>query len=115
MKKCSICGQKADVFTQSHRKEPFVDGRNYECVCFTCYFVPKTLEQKYANDGSVSEETHLEYSCENLCGAVELHHSGASDTLRHAKICVESVTRLCSRAKGAKIEKKRPAPSWNIS
>lgn len=114
MKKCSICGQKADIYTNSHRKDPFVDGRNYDCVCFTCYFVPKTIDQKYASDGSVSEDLPIEYSCNNLCTAKELYHLGTSDSLKQAKICVDSVIKLCSKAKGTKNSKKRPSPSWNI-
>lgn len=102
------------MYTTAHKKEPFADGRNYDCVCFTCYFVPKVMEQRYAADGSVAEETHLPYSCEHLCEAKELYHSGAADTLKQAKTCVEEVTKLCSKAKGTKTAKKRPQASWNI-
>lgn len=114
MKKCSICAQKADLYTKVHRKEPFADGRLYECVCFTCYFVPKISDQKYDAHGRISEETELGYSCESICGAAELHGSGASDSLRQAKNCVEAVQKLCSKSLKNKKPRKRPETSWYL-
>lgn len=115
MKECFVCGQSADIYTSVHKKEPFVDGRNYDVVCFTCYFVPKILDQRYALDGSVSEELDLGYSCENLCSPKELHLSGAADSLKQAKICVDAVSKACSKAKSSKVPKKRPKASWNMA
>lgn len=115
MKKCSICGQKTDIFTNSHRKNTFVDGRNYETVCFTCYFVPKIVHQKYNSDGSILEDDQLSYSCENLHEAKDLYQSGSCDNIKQAKICVEAVKKLCLKAKAQKNPKKRPPPFWNIS
>lgn len=115
LKKCSICDQKADVYTSVHKKEPFVDGRFYECVCFTCYFTPKILEQKYNDEGLVLEEIQLDYSCENLCSSKELHESGASDTPKQAKMSVEAVRERCRKALKTKGQPKRPKASWSIS
>ena len=115
MKRCSICQQKADLYTTVHKKEPFVDGRNYEFVCFTCYFVPKILEQKYAPDGSVAEDIELPYSCEHLCSPKELCDSGAADSVRYAKTCVEAVQKVCSKSLKSKGVRKRPKASWNLS
>lgn len=118
MKKCQICEQKADVYTTIHKKEPFVDGRNYDVVCFTCCMVPKTLEQKYSSDGSVSEETTLPYSCENLCSPREIYDSGAADSIRQAKSCFEAVSKVCLKAlkgKSSRTPRSRPKASWNVS
>lgn len=115
MKICSICLNKADIYTSVHKKDPFVDGRNYETVCFTCFYVPKTMDQTYGPDGSVKEEMHLPYSCENLCSPSELQRDGPAENSRQAKASVEAVTKLCCKAKGGKIPKKRPSPSWNMS
>ena len=115
MKRCQICDQKADVYTQVHKKDPFADGRLYDCVCFTCYFVPKIMEQSYAKDGSVSEDKELEYSCLNLCSPKELHEMGAADSLRQAKNSVDAVSKLCLKALKNKSHRIRPKPSWNVS
>lgn len=114
MKKCQICGQKADLYTPVHRKEPFADGRLYDCVCFTCHMVPKTSEQKYRPDGLIEEDIDLPYSCENLHDPKDLHESGASDSIRQARTCVEAVRSLCAKSLKSKGPRKRPKPQWNI-
>jgi|694.fasta_scaffold66921_4 hypothetical protein len=112
MKNCPLCGQKMDLFTTSHKNSPFVDNKNYATLCFTCYFVPKVLEQVYAPDGSVSEEKMLDYSCENMCSATELHERGTADTIRQARRCVEAVKESCKGSKNH--QKHRPKATWNI-
>ena len=92
-----------------------MDGRLYDCVCFTCYFVPKTLEQTYAADGSVHEEKDLEYSCQNLCSPKELHDSGTAESMRQAKTSVDAVSKLCLKSLKNKAPRRRPKPSWNIA
>lgn len=114
MKRCQICAQKADLYTKIHRKEPFADGRLYDCVCFTCYFVPKTSEQKYDADGRIEQEIDLGYSCENLCEPGYLHGSGAADSLRQAKTCVDSVRALCVKSLKNKKPRRRPETSWSL-
>lgn len=114
MKRCSICQQRADIYTKVHRKEPFADGRLYECVCFTCYFVPKVNEQRYDEQGRIAEETELGYSCENLYEPSELHGSGAADSVRQARACVEAVRRLCSKSLKNKKPRRRPETSWSL-
>lgn len=102
------------MYTAVHRKEPFADGRLYDCVCFTCYLVPKTCEQKYRPDGLIEEDVELPYSCEKLHTARELHDSGASDNIRQAKTCVDAVVSLCSKSLKSKGPRKRPKAQWNI-
>lgn len=119
-KTCEICGQKTDVYTGVHKKAPFVNGKNYGVVCFTCFFVPKVLEQRYSKDGGVAEEIELPYGCQSMMSAKELHEQGASDTLKYAKMCVEAVQKACQGVRpprGGKAPKglqRRPEPSWNV-
>lgn len=119
-KVCDICGQRTDIYTSVHKKTPFVDGKNYSVVCFTCFFVPKVAEQRYAKDGSLEEEIDVPYGCQSMMSAKELHDQGASDTLKYAKACVEAVQRACQgvkapkASKGPKTPQRRPEPSWNV-
>ena len=48
---CPICGQTIDVIVRFHQEEPFVDGRCYDIMCFTCATIPMTWE--YGPDGEV--------------------------------------------------------------
>lgn len=115
MKKlCSICGQKLDIYTSVHKQHPFIDGKLYPFVCFTCFFVPKIEDQKYNKSGDVGEEIELQYCCQNINKAEELYKQGTADSLRMAKICVDSVKRMCSSAKPSKKPIFRPKPDWNI-
>lgn len=114
MKRCPICDQKMDVWTAAHKNQPFVDNKMYPAICFTCYHVPKTKEQKYKKDGSVEEDVEIPYCYENLYSAKELYESGSADNIRQAKICLEAVQKLCSRIKSDKKPKIRPLASWNV-
>lgn len=114
MKRCQICDQKADLYTSVHKKEPFADGRLYDCVCFTCHMVPKTSEQKYRPDGLIEEDKEIPYSCAVLHTPKELHASGASDSLKQAAACVAAVRILCVKALKSKGDRKRPKAQWNI-
>ena len=111
---CPVCGQNMDIYTTAHKNAPFVDNKTYHAMCFTCYFVPKTGEQKYSEDGSVSEDVDLPYSCQSLCTPRELYDSGAADSLKQAKTSVEAVSEACRGVKPPKKPTKRPAACWNI-
>lgn len=92
-----------------------MNNQTYELVCFTCYFVPKTIEQKYNSQGLVIEEKELPYSVDNLSTPQELYRDGASDTLKQAKISVEAVKNACKKLKKPlKNPLSRPKASWNI-
>ena len=103
-----------DIWTAAHKNSPFVDNKMYPAICFTCYLVPKIIEQKYAEDGTVSEEVELPYSCSNLHTAKELYESQTAETMRRAKICVEAVKNACRGVKQPKKPISRPKASWNI-
>jgi hypothetical protein len=51
MDNCPICGQFIEVIVRLHAHEPFVDGRCYDMICFTCFTIPKTWE--YGRDGEI--------------------------------------------------------------
>ena len=103
-----------DLYTTVHKNYPFVDDKMYPALCFTCYFVPKTEDQKYGSDGTVVEDFELPYSPKNLHTAKELHQMGASDTLSQAKKCVHAVTEACKGTREGKKPKARPKASWNV-
>lgn len=113
-KVCEVCGQKTDIYTGAHKKSPFVDGKNYAVVCFTCFFVPKISHQKYRADGSLEEEAELPYSCQNLMSAKEVFDQGAADSLGSARKSVEAVSEACRGVRPPKKTQKRPEPSWNV-
>jgi hypothetical protein len=108
---CSLCGQRTDVYTVVHKSKPFVDGKNYQKLCFTCFFVPKTLNQTYNSRGLIKEQIELPYSCENLHTPKEIYAEGSSDTLKQAKKSVESVIESCKTCLKAN-EIKKIKPDW---
>lgn len=111
---CDICGGITDIYTNVHSKNKFVDHNFYNKVCFTCYFVPKIIDQKYNKEGLVVEETELEYCGENLNTPKELLISGNADSLKEAKRSYESVVNLCKKKKKTKNVIRRPKADWNI-
>lgn len=110
---CSLCEQIADIYTTAHKTKPFVDGKLYDKICFTCFFVPKTIEQTYNSKGSIKEEKEIAYSCESLHTPKELYSQGSSETLKQAKKSVESVTNACKTCKKIK-DLRRPNADWVI-
>ena len=110
---CSLCEQKADVYTVAHKLHPFIDGNIYPKLCFSCFCAPKTNKQTYGSDGCIKEEISLSYSCENIHSARELFHQGSSDSLNQAKKSVESVIESCKKCKKIK-ETKKPTPQWIV-
>jgi hypothetical protein len=41
---CQICKRDPLAVVRTYSKEPFVDGRNYDLICWTCANVPKSFE-----------------------------------------------------------------------
>ena len=48
---CPICKTPIEVIVRCFSEEPFIDGRTYPEICFTCANVPKTWE--YDKDGEI--------------------------------------------------------------
>ena len=105
--RCPICNQKMDLIITSHKNKPFVDNKTYERICFTCYNVPKTIEQKYFKDGSIKEELELEYNINNLHTPKELVDQGSADNINQARICVTAVKNLKVLKTKAKSQKPK--------
>ena len=103
-----------DIWTTVHKNVPFVDNKMYPAICFTCYFVPKVVEQKYTPNGTVSEEIDIPYSPSNLHTAKELYEDQTAETMKRAKACVEAVKKACEKVKPPKKPISRPKASWNI-
>lgn len=116
--KCDLCQQSTEMYTNSHKNSPFVDGRNYAKLCFSCFNSPKTISQKYDKNGNIKEEIELEYSCENLLTPKELHDQGSADSFKQAKVSINAVKTCCEkRIKNKAISKsikKIKDPNWFI-
>lgn len=41
---CPICGEFIEVRCTGVKRKPFVDGKNYEVICFCCFSVPKLVD-----------------------------------------------------------------------
>ena len=51
MDDCPICGQFIETIVRYHSEEPFIDGRCYNLMCFTCASIPRVWES--GPDGQV--------------------------------------------------------------
>ena len=49
---CQVCGGFPIAVVKLFANRPFIDGRNYELICFTCTNVPKQWE--YTKDGEIN-------------------------------------------------------------
>lgn len=103
-----------DIYTHAHKSAPFVNGKLYPLMCFTCFFVPKIEEQKYDRHGSISEEIELPYCCENISDPRDLYEQGVAESLSRAKTSVNAVKSACAGVKKPKKPIFRPTPTWNI-
>lgn len=83
-----------DICVTSHKNKPFIDNKFYAKMCFTCYSLPKILQQKYDENGYIKEEVQLDYCKENLNKPEELVHEGSADTIEYARKCYRSVKNL---------------------
>lgn len=83
-----------DLCVTSHKNKPFIDNNTYPKMCFTCYSVPKILEQKYDEKGYIKEEIDLEYSHKNLNKPEELLVDGSAETIEQAKKSFRAVKNL---------------------
>lgn len=41
---CGVCGLSPECLVRVHHRIPFIDGKCYDMMCFTCYSVPKKWE-----------------------------------------------------------------------
>jgi hypothetical protein len=105
---CPICSQEIDMCVTSHKNRPFIDNKLYSKMCFTCYSVPKIIDQKYDEKGYIIEEKQLEYSHKNLHNPEEIFTQGSADSLEQAKKSVRSVKKLIVQKETKQKEKSKP-------
>lgn len=105
---CPICNQEMDMCVTSHKNRPFVDNKLYPKMCFTCYSVPKIIDQKYDEKGYIIEEQQLEYNHKNLHKPEEIFSQGSADSLDQAKRSVRGVKKLVVQKEAKQKEKSKP-------
>lgn len=88
---CPLCGKFMDLYCTGNKHIPFVDGKTYDKLCFTCYHVPKTERQVYEKNGDIKEIIELPYSSQHLHTAQELVNLGPADTILEARKSVAAV------------------------
>jgi len=106
-KRCQICDEVKDLYCSGYSKNPFIDGKCYYRICFSCYHVPKTVNQIYDKDGSILEEMQLPFSHKNIHTMKELVDMGASENFSEAKKSVKSVVNLIKNAKPSDLKKQK--------
>jgi hypothetical protein len=109
---CPLCGQFMDLYCTGNRHTPFVDGKTYDKICFTCYHVPRTERQIYNEEGNLEEEIKILYSPKYLHTAKELFDMGPAETMVQARRSVASVRSAIKAAKlkrGIKFTKPKDA------
>lgn len=84
-----------DLKVISCRKVPFVDGKTYPKMCFTCWRVPKDEIQTYNEDDSIKEVKGPFFDHKHLHTAKELHEDGMAETLKQARASVKAVREAC--------------------
>ena len=109
-RKCPLCGNTMTLYCTAHKNQPFIDGKLYPKMCFTCYHVPKTEEQVYDEEGVVIEEISLPYNHRNLHTIKELVDYQIAENPKEAKDSVRAVKLAVSQANALdlKVAKKRP-------
>lgn len=110
---CDLCGQKTDIYTDHCKNNFFIDNKKYDKLCFSCYFVPKDIKQKYDSNGDILHHDFVGFSCDYLNSPKEIYFQGSSSSLKEAKISFEKVSTSCSKCK---VKKKinLPKPKWIV-
>lgn len=104
---CPICEDYMDLVIVSCKNTPFVDGKNYPKMCFTCWHVPKEEVQIYDESGCIKEVNGPFYDHLHLNSAQELVDEGSADTLKQARKSLRCVKKICKGLK-APIKASRP-------
>ena len=47
---CPICGNEIEILVRAYVEDPFIDGRTYNDMCFTCSSVPKMWKYDEATE-----------------------------------------------------------------
>lgn len=97
-----------DVKVTSCRKTPFIDGKCYPKMCFTCWWVPIEEIQTYGPDGSIIDTKGPFFDHKHLMKAEDMVDQQICDKLRVAKISVKAVKALY-KGMTEELNLKRPA------
>ena len=84
---CPICGQFIDIIVSSFAEVPFITGKCYPEICFTCSAVPKVIDE----NGKFNVSPKRLHSVEEM---VELGY----DKIK-SKNCIKAVKRLTNNVK----------------
>lgn len=52
---CPICGEYIDIAVSGFRETPFINGKTYEYICFTCASTPKNTFVAILFDNDIIE------------------------------------------------------------
>jgi hypothetical protein len=104
---CPICEEFMDLAIISCKKTPFVDGRNYSKMCFTCWHVPKEEVQIYDEKMKIKKIEGPFYDHIHLNSAQELVDEGSADCLKQARKSIRCVKKKCKGLKQP-IKYKKP-------
>ena len=89
---CPICQSPVEIICSGFSSDPFIDGRTYDWMCFTCSQVPKSWE--------FDEETnelvlYHDMDPKRLCSVKDMVDDGfefseAQKSIRAVKRCLQS-------------------------
>jgi len=101
-----------DLEVISCRKTPFIDGKTYAKMCFTCFNVPEQEIQKYDDDGNIEEVLGPFYDHKHIRKATDMVEWGICDNLKEARACIKAVKEKCKGMKKP-ITHKRPKQEFS--
>lgn len=92
---CPLCGQNMEIVCRGFENEPFIDGKKYKVLCFTCINVPKIWETTYgkAKDGSEDKWEGPFFTHKKLKTAEEMLEDGSVNDIRIAKKSILEIKR----------------------
>lgn len=108
---CPICGQYMDFIATTYRNHPFIDGKCYKKMCFTCAHVP--MERVENEDGIERVFSH-----KHLHSAEDLYSLGSAQTLEQAERSLRGVRRRINEVGIRQLNKlrlTRPEPEYDFN
>lgn len=90
---CPICKQPIEAIVRYFSEDPFIDGRTYSEICFTCANVPKTWEYDENGEAIFFEGRRAD----KLCTPEDLMADGWDR--KEAEISIKAVKKLLKNPK----------------
>jgi hypothetical protein len=88
-----------EIICSGHSTTPYVDGRKYPEMCFTCFHVPKIWEITPSENGSEDKWEGPFFDHKHLCTPQELVEDGVAEDVKLAKKSVAAVKKRITAAK----------------